>query len=72
MAYDNTDDAQAYQQSPEPVPSDYDENPARYARLSRVRVGQPRSTPGTPYSSASYQHMSIVCLTYVRYIPKVL
>jgi ubiquinone/menaquinone biosynthesis C-methylase UbiE len=34
MAYDNTDDAQAYQQSPEPVPSDYDENPGRM-RLAR-------------------------------------
>jgi ubiquinone/menaquinone biosynthesis C-methylase UbiE len=34
MAYDNTDDAQAYQQSPEPVSSDYDENPSRM-RLAR-------------------------------------
>jgi SAM-dependent methyltransferase len=34
MAYDNTDDAQAYQQPPEPVPSDYDENPGRM-RLAR-------------------------------------
>ena len=25
MAYDNTDNAQAYQQPPEPVTSDYDE-----------------------------------------------
>ena len=39
MAYDNTDNAQAYQQPPEPVPSDYDEK-------SRPRA--PRALSASP------------------------
>jgi hypothetical protein len=50
MAYDNTDNAQAYQQPPDPVPSDYDEKSRprapRPLSASPPRGGKGRSSAG--------------------------